>query len=179
MMGSIFTTNTHMQNEAVNISLMMEFTHESYRTNNILYAYDWVEEILPVFSLISQRTLNKAGFIRWQFSVCFLKEKCSMPITETQEVSGNQSMSRLQLQHKKMNTPYIMNSSVFQPTSNTLKTTPSLGLYAKAVYISTFLHFFTHSCFWTFCNITPLTHIHSSILRWKFCNICIAQLSGE
>ena len=29
----------------------------------------------PVFSLISQRTLNKAGFIRWQFKVCFLKGK--------------------------------------------------------------------------------------------------------
>lgn len=27
---------------------------------------------LPVFSLISQSTLNKAGFIRWQFSPCFL-----------------------------------------------------------------------------------------------------------
>ena len=26
----------------------------------------------PVFSLISQRTLNSAGFIRWQFNVCFL-----------------------------------------------------------------------------------------------------------
>ena len=27
----------------------------------------------PVFSFISQRTENRAGFIRWQFNVCFLK----------------------------------------------------------------------------------------------------------
>lgn len=29
-------------------------------------------KILPVFSLISQRTLKRAGFILWQFSPCFL-----------------------------------------------------------------------------------------------------------
>lgn len=29
---------------------------------------------LPVFSLISQSTENKAGFILWQFKVCFLKQ---------------------------------------------------------------------------------------------------------
>lgn len=28
----------------------------------------------PVFSLISHRTLKRAGFIRWQFSACFLEE---------------------------------------------------------------------------------------------------------
>lgn len=27
---------------------------------------------LPVFSLISQSTLKRAGFIRWQFNACFL-----------------------------------------------------------------------------------------------------------
>ena len=33
------------------------------------------EQILnnkPVFSLISHNTVNKAGFIRWQFNACFL-----------------------------------------------------------------------------------------------------------
>lgn len=29
-------------------------------------------KILPVFSLISHRTLNSAGFMRWQLRVCFL-----------------------------------------------------------------------------------------------------------
>lgn len=31
--------------------------------------------VLPVFSLISHSTLNKAGFIRWQFRACFLQER--------------------------------------------------------------------------------------------------------
>ena len=30
---------------------------------------------LPVFSLISHRTLKRAGFIRWQFNACFLAER--------------------------------------------------------------------------------------------------------
>lgn len=30
-------------------------------------------ENLPVFSLISHKTLKRAGFILWQFSACFLK----------------------------------------------------------------------------------------------------------
>lgn len=29
----------------------------------------------PVFSLISHKTENRAGFILWQFKVCFLKKK--------------------------------------------------------------------------------------------------------
>lgn len=29
----------------------------------------------PVFSLISQSTLKRAGFILWQFRACFLQEK--------------------------------------------------------------------------------------------------------
>ena len=31
--------------------------------------------VLPVFSLISHRTLKSAGFILWQFRACFLKNK--------------------------------------------------------------------------------------------------------
>lgn len=31
--------------------------------------------LLPVFSLISHRTLNRAGFILWQFSACFLQNR--------------------------------------------------------------------------------------------------------
>lgn len=31
--------------------------------------------ILPVFSLISHKTLKSAGFILWQFRACFLKDK--------------------------------------------------------------------------------------------------------
>lgn len=30
---------------------------------------------LPVFSFISHRTLNSAGFIRWQLRACFLEIK--------------------------------------------------------------------------------------------------------
>lgn len=34
--------------------------------------FQLVKMNLPVFSLISHKTLNKAGFIRWQFNACFL-----------------------------------------------------------------------------------------------------------
>ncbi len=34
-----------------------------------------IKEHLPVFSLISQSTLNRAGFILWQLSPCFLSRK--------------------------------------------------------------------------------------------------------
>lgn len=34
----------------------------------------WLRRPLPVFSLISQRTLKSAGFILWQLSACFLQE---------------------------------------------------------------------------------------------------------
>ena len=30
---------------------------------------------IPVFSLISHRTLKRAGFMRWQFRACFLGER--------------------------------------------------------------------------------------------------------
>lgn len=38
----------------------------------------WSKELdrsSPVFSLISHKTLNNAGFIRWQLSACFLSRK--------------------------------------------------------------------------------------------------------
>lgn len=40
---------------------------KQYRTNSI--------DFLPVFSLISHKTLKSAGFILWQFKACFLERK--------------------------------------------------------------------------------------------------------
>lgn len=34
-----------------------------------------LKQNVPVFSFISHKTLNRAGFILWQFSACFLKKK--------------------------------------------------------------------------------------------------------
>lgn len=36
---------------------------------------------VPVFSLISQRTLNRAGFILWQFRACFLQESTGQAVS--------------------------------------------------------------------------------------------------
>lgn len=36
---------------------------------------------VPVFSLISQRTLNRAGFILWQFKACFLQESTGQAVS--------------------------------------------------------------------------------------------------
>lgn len=33
-----------------------------------------LKQNVPVFSFISHKTLNRAGFILWQFSACFLKK---------------------------------------------------------------------------------------------------------
>ena len=45
------------------------------RENSCKLKSTWNILHLPVFSFISHRTLNSAGFILWQFKACFLKNQ--------------------------------------------------------------------------------------------------------
>lgn len=49
------------------------------------------KKVLPVFSLISQRTLKSAGFILWQFSPCFLFQYKTRHDTEINSLISHRS----------------------------------------------------------------------------------------
>lgn len=47
----------------------------------------------PVFSLISQSTLNRAGFILWQFRACFLQENKKKKSRNCVQKGGKKTVS--------------------------------------------------------------------------------------
>lgn len=53
--------------------------------------YLYPKKVLPVFSLISQRTLKSAGFILWQFSPCFLFQYKTRHDTEINSLISHRS----------------------------------------------------------------------------------------
>ena len=55
------------------VFLLLLQSREYTTMNHLPKAIMTRKQYIPVFSLISQRTLKSAGFILWQFSVCFLQ----------------------------------------------------------------------------------------------------------
>lgn len=57
--------------------------------------WSFKRENSPVFSLISQRTLKRAGFILWQFRACFLQGKESRGKRERRGITINRPPSEV------------------------------------------------------------------------------------
>ncbi len=62
---------------------------EGKQTPKLQQTKETLKQNLPVFSLISHKTLKRAGFILWQFSACFLKRGQDTTLHINIQTSGN------------------------------------------------------------------------------------------